>query len=155
MIVPYADFEQDGTIEFDDDDDDDEAEEELEMSSKNSDIKVLQLPSEENSNKKIKENEEDLNDDTNNYNDEQIDTKFSRLMASSDTTTPLRLLTDDELEDLDDDTILKNVFANLAGKKTHVSLKDLLNWDFVIDLIGEVWFYLIIILFVLSIFLRG
>ncbi len=138
MIVPYADFEQDGTIEFDDDDDDDEAEEELEMSSKNSDIKVLQLPSEENSNKKIKENEEDLNDDTNNYNDEQIDTKFSRLMASSDTTTPLRLLTDDELEDLDDDTILKNVFANLAGKKTHVSLKDLLNWDFVIDLIGEV-----------------
>jgi hypothetical protein len=136
--VPYADFEQDGTIEFDDDDDDDEAEEELEMSSKNSDIKVLQLPSEENSNKKIKENEEDLNDDTNNYNDEQIDTKFSRLMASSDTTTPLRLLTDDELEDLDDDTILKNVFANLAGKKTHVSLKDLLNWDFVIDLIGEV-----------------
>jgi hypothetical protein len=34
-------------------------------------------------------------------------------------------------------------------------LKDLLNWDFVIDLIGEVWFYLIIILFVLSIFLRG
>lgn len=136
--MPYADFEQDGTIEFDDDDDDDEAEEELEMSSKNSDIKVLQLPSEENSNKKIKENEEDLNDDTNNYNDEQIDTKFSRLMASSDTTTPLRLLTDDELEDLDDDTILKNVFANLAGKKTHVSLKDLLNWDFVIDLIGEV-----------------
>ena len=41
------------------------------------------------------------------------------------------------MDALSDETILKNVFQSLAGIKTHVSKKDLLNWDFVLDLFGE------------------
>ena len=39
--------------------------------------------------------------------------------------------------DDDDDKILRNVFHSLAHGKEKVSLNNLLNWDLVLDLIGE------------------
>ena len=38
----------------------------------------------------------------------------------------------------DDEELLENVFKALAGTKSRCSIKDLLNWDFVLDLLGEV-----------------
>ena len=46
---------------------------------------------------------------------------------------------DDENEDEDDDEeLLSNVFKSLAGDKTYVAAKDLMNWDIVLELMGEV-----------------
>lgn len=41
---------------------------------------------------------------------------------------------DDEM----DEELLSNVFKSLAGDKTYVAPKDLLNWDIVLELMGEV-----------------
>ena len=46
---------------------------------------------------------------------------------------------DDEEDDEDDDEeLLSNVFKSLAGDKTYVAAKDLMNWDIVLELMGEV-----------------
>lgn len=41
-------------------------------------------------------------------------------------------------EDEDDEELLSNVFKSLAGDKTYVAAKDLMNWDIVLELMGEV-----------------
>jgi hypothetical protein len=43
-----------------------------------------------------------------------------------------------DVEEEDGSELLKNVFQNLAGQKTYVTPKDLLEWDIVLDLMGEV-----------------
>ena len=49
-----------------------------------------------------------------------------------------KMQSEEEVDSLDDATVLKNVFESLAGPmKSYVSKKDLLNWDFVLDLFGE------------------
>ena len=45
---------------------------------------------------------------------------------------------EDEDEDEDDEELLSNVFKSLAGDKTYVAAKDLMNWDIVLELMGEV-----------------
>lgn len=52
--------------------------------------------------------------------------------------------TDEKAEDeeeLDDEELLKNVFQSLAGDKSFVTAKDLMNWDIVLELMGEVRTY--------------
>ena len=41
-------------------------------------------------------------------------------------------------DDEDDEELLSNVFKSLAGDKTYVAAKDLMNWDIVLELMGEV-----------------
>jgi len=123
--VPYADFEDDDenvvvdmseleSVDDDDDDDDDDDEEE----------------------------EDDDNEVSINLA-KPVDVKSKKSNSPppfTTTATPTgatRPLNPAELESLDDETILKNVFQALSGGKGHVSLKDLLNWDFVLDLFGE------------------
>lgn len=43
-----------------------------------------------------------------------------------------------EEDDEEDEELLANVFKSLAGDKTFVTPKDLLNWDIVLELMGEV-----------------
>lgn len=43
-----------------------------------------------------------------------------------------------EEDDEEDEELLSNVFKSLAGDKTYVAPKDLLNWDIVLELMGEV-----------------
>jgi len=38
---------------------------------------------------------------------------------------------------VDEEKLLENVFRGLAGKKDKATFKDLLNWDFVLELVGE------------------
>jgi hypothetical protein len=45
---------------------------------------------------------------------------------------------DVEEDDEEDEELLSNVFKSLAGDKTYVAPKDLLNWDIVLELMGEV-----------------
>ena len=45
--------------------------------------------------------------------------------------------TDADADDVDDAQLLGEVFASIANKKAFASRKDLLNWDFVLDLMGE------------------
>jgi len=42
-----------------------------------------------------------------------------------------------DVEEEDESELLLNVFENLAGQKTYVTPKDLLEWDIVLDLMGE------------------
>ena len=87
----------------------------------------------------------DTEDNTNTPNTNTQESKFSLLIMNNGTTpgteaalnSPYRLASSEEIESMDDETILNNVFQGLAGVKKHVSLKDLLNWDFVLDLMGE------------------
>lgn len=111
--MPYADFE----------DDDDNA--------------VIDMS-------ELEEFDEEDDDDDDNDEDGDIDVNMMNAFSKSQN-SPLmaetagmpRPLKPEELESLDDETILKNVFQALSGGKGHVSLKDLLNWDFVLDLVGE------------------
>jgi hypothetical protein len=48
------------------------------------------------------------------------------------------LVEDVEEDDEEDGELLSNVFKSLAGDKTYVAPKDLLNWDIVLELMGEV-----------------
>ena len=45
---------------------------------------------------------------------------------------------DDDDDEDDDEELLSNVFKSLAGDKTYVAAKDLMNWDIVLELMGEV-----------------
>ena len=44
----------------------------------------------------------------------------------------------EDVDNDDDEELLSNVFLSLAGTKTYVSAKDLMNWDMVLELFGEV-----------------
>lgn len=94
----------------------------------------------------IDDDEEDNDESEENNNDEPTPTLVNiqaspRIVGNKPTNAPFttdsRPMKPEELESLDDETILKNVFQALSGGKGHVSLKDLLNWDFVLDLFGE------------------
>ena len=45
---------------------------------------------------------------------------------------------EDDLTDEEEKELLSNVFKSLAGDKTFVTPKDLMNWDMVLELMGEV-----------------
>jgi hypothetical protein len=45
-----------------------------------------------------------------------------------------------ESSDESDRVLLENVFLNLANGKKYVNYKDLMDWDFVLDLFAEVFF---------------
>jgi hypothetical protein len=51
-------------------------------------------------------------------------------------------LQDDDDDGEDDEELLENVFQNIGGGKERVTLKDLMDWDFVNVLIDEVSFHL-------------
>jgi len=44
---------------------------------------------------------------------------------------------DDDTDGDDDAELLSSVFTSLANGKDYVSVKDLMNWDFILDLMGE------------------
>ena len=55
---------------------------------------------------------------------------------------------DDEEEEGDDENdkeLLENVFIGLANGKSYVNFKDLMDWDFVLDLFYEVRFILVLV----------
>ena len=48
---------------------------------------------------------------------------------------------DGDGEDENDKELLENVFIGLANGKPYVNFKDLMDWDFVLDLFYEVCMY--------------
>lgn len=57
--------------------------------------------------------------------------------SSSKSNKKIEAEEDEDDEEEDDDEVLEAVFKSLAGDKKVVSTKDLLNWDFVLGMMGE------------------
>ena len=54
---------------------------------------------------------------------------------------PSTSLSSSEDDEEDEQELLSSVFKNLAGQKSYVAPKDLLDWDIVLELMGEVRVY--------------
>jgi hypothetical protein len=79
--------------------------------------------------------------------DEEIDETSMRHLATDDEIAAVEADDDNDMEndeDLDDDggvsdeELTKSVFEDLANGKKVVTVKDLMGWDIVLDLMGEV-----------------
>eukprot|EP01036_Dinobryon_divergens_P036011 gene36011-46788_t len=122
ILSPLADEEDDNDQLRDEDDEDTEEDEEeivlIKPSSQSLSLSQIQsqIPTQINP---IDINKSSKNTDTNNNEDNNEDSNA------------------DEEDEVDEVALLGNVFKGISGGKQRASIKDLMNWDFILDLISE------------------